>query len=219
MDVRSDDAVLGWLTPSARRFVCSHGARTKPRRLDQFREAWLGHGIPAEAVNRAVEFQSLWGGLVLPPGPFYDGGPKYFDVGGFECSESGEWLFEVGPSRTAVPYGFVIGPDGAFGIADSRWVPLHRSIEGWIEALSLAHDAFEYAEQVTRYTNACVETIDLTDLETVEVVGGVTDRWWRGDGVLVASCSGEAEAFDAPQSRVALRFTGDLDWLAGRGVR
>ncbi|MEU5156620.1 hypothetical protein [Glycomyces sp. NPDC021274] len=169
-------------------------------------------------MDRAVAIQRLWGGLVLPPGPFYDGGARYFDVGGFERSESGEWLFEIGPSRTAVPYGFMIGPEGAFGIATTRWVPLHGTIEGWIESVSLAHDAFVYAERVTRYTGTRVETIDFTELEPIEVIAGITDRWWRGDDVLVARSSGEAEAFDAPQSRVALRFTGDLNWLANRGV-
>jgi hypothetical protein len=218
MDVRTDDAVLGRLTPSARSFVCSQGVRMEPRLLEQHREAWIGHGVPVEVVDRAVEFQRLWGGLVQPPGPFYDGGPRYFDVGGFERSEDGEWLFEVGPSRTAVPYGFMIGPGGAFGIATTRRVPLHGTIEGWIESLSLAHDAFVYAERITRYTGVRVETIDFTELEPIEVVAGVTDSWWRGDGVLVACSSGEAEALDAPQSRVALRFTGDLNWLANRGV-
>jgi hypothetical protein len=136
-----------------------------------------------------------------------------------ECTESGEWLFEVGPPATAVPYWFMIGPDGAFGISESRWVPLHGTFEGWIESLALAYDAFMYSEQVTRYSNVRVETIDFTDLEPIEVVEGITDTWWRGKGVLVACCSGEARAFDAPQSRMALRFTGDLDWLADRGVR
>lgn len=218
IDVRSDDAALGRLTPSARSFVYSHGVRTEPRLLDQYREDWIGHGIPVDVVDRAVAIQRLWGGLVLPPGPFYDGGARYFDVGGFERSESGEWLFEIGPSRTAVPYGFMIGPEGAFGIATTRWVPLHGTIEGWIESVSLAHDAFVYAERVTRYTGTRVETIDFTELEPIEVIAGITDRWWRGDDVLVARSSGEAEAFDAPQSRVALRFTGDLNWLANRGV-
>jgi hypothetical protein len=213
MDVRSDDAVLGRLSPHARGFVYSHGVRTEARRLEQYREGWVEHGIPSAVVERALEFQDLWGGLVLPPGPFYDGGPKYFDVGVFERSERGEWMFEVGPSRAAVPYGFMFGPEGAFGIATTRWVPLHGTIEGWIESLALAHDAFTYAERVTRYSGARVESVDFTALEPVEVVGGITDNWWRGDGVLVACCSGEAEAFDAPQSLVALEFTGDLDWL------
>jgi hypothetical protein len=217
MNVRQDDEVLGRLPPRARGFVYSNGVRTRPRRLDRYREDWISAGVPSEVADRAIEFQRLWGGLALPPGPFYDGGPKYFEVGDFERAETGEWLFEVGPSRTAVPYGFMIGPDGAFGIAATRWVALHTSIEGWIGSLSLAHDAFAYAEQVTRFTNNRVDAIDFTGFDRVEEVEGLVDTWWRGDGVLLASCSGEAEAFEAPQTREVLRYTGVPGWLLDRG--
>jgi hypothetical protein len=217
MDVRQDDEVLARLSPSARGFVYTQGVRSNPRQLDGYREDWINSGVPSEVVDRAIEFQRLWGGLALPPGPFYDGGPKYFEVGGFERAETGEWLFEVGPSRTAVPYGFMIGPDGAFGIATTRWVPLHASIEGWIRSLSLAYGAFTYAEQVTWFTSSRVDSIDFAGFDRIEEVEGLVDTWWRGDGVLLASCSGEAEAFDAPQSRVVLRYTGIPGWLLDRG--
>ena len=217
MHVRQDDEALDRLAPSARSFVYSNGVRTSPRELDRYRVDWIEGGAPSELVDRAIEFQRLWGGLALPPGPFYDGGPKYFEVGGFERAETGEWLFEVGPSRTALPYGFMIGPDGAFGIATTRWVALHASIEGWIGSLSLAHDAFTHAEQVTRFRSSRVESIDFTGLDRVEGTEGLVDTWWRGDEVLLASCSGEAEAFEAPQTREVLRYTGVPGWLLDRG--
>src|SRR5690348_3224833 len=47
------------------------------------------------------------------------------------------WWFEAGLQRTAVPYSFMIGPAGEFGIHAQRWVPLHASIEGWVESLAL----------------------------------------------------------------------------------
>jgi hypothetical protein len=78
--------------------------------------------------------------------------PKYFDAVGLARAETGEWLIEIGPSTTAVPYGFMIGPDGAFGIAATRWVPLHASIEVWIASLALAHEAFADAGQITRFS-------------------------------------------------------------------
>ncbi|GAA1686941.1 hypothetical protein GCM10009830_38070 [Glycomyces endophyticus] len=214
MDVRSDDEVLDRLTRRARDFVYSFGVRTEPRRLDL--AGWVDAGVPS---GRALEFQRLWGGLVLPPGPFHDGGPKYFDVVDLVRADTGEWLIEIGPSTTAVPYGFVIGPDGAFGIVATGWVPLHASIEGWIESLALSHDAFTFAQQITRFTNTAVDSVDLAGLDRVEEVEGVTDTWWCGGGVLVACSSGEAEAFDAPQTRQVLRYTGVPDWVPGRGSR
>jgi hypothetical protein len=36
--------------------------------------------IPAAEIDRAVAFQRRWGGLVLPPAPQYDGGPRYFGI-------------------------------------------------------------------------------------------------------------------------------------------
>lgn len=219
MDVRPDDEALERLSPRALSFVRSYGVRLAPRRLDRYREGWGGAGVPSEVIDRALEFQRLWGGLVLPSAPFYDGGPKYFDVIDPVQAETGEWLIEIGPPTTAVPYGFMIGPDGAFGIATTRWVPLHASVEGWIESLALSHDAFVYAENITRFTNAAVDSIDLAGLDRVEEVEGVADTWWRGDGVLIACCFGETEAFDAPQSREVLQYTGVPEWLPGRGAR
>ncbi|GAA2170252.1 hypothetical protein [Glycomyces lechevalierae] len=69
-----------------------------------------------------------------------------------------------------VAYGFMIGPDGAFGIAEVRWAALHASIEGWIGSLALAHGAFTYAEQVTKFTSSRVDSVDFTGLDRVEEV-------------------------------------------------
>ncbi|GID33399.1 hypothetical protein Abr02nite_83820 [Paractinoplanes brasiliensis] len=118
-------------------------------------------GIPAAEIDRTVAFQRRWGGLVLPPAPQYDGGPRYFqadtpDSSPTEAADGSPvpgWWFEAGPQRTAVPYSFMIGPTDEFGIHDGRrWVPLHASIEGWIESLALAHHAANWAKQITKVT-------------------------------------------------------------------
>jgi hypothetical protein len=78
------------------------------------------------------------------------------------------WYFEAGPQRCAVPYAFLIGPDDSFGIAggdDDRWIPLHASIEGWIESLALAYAAADIADTVTRLTGRAVDEIDLTAMQ------------------------------------------------------
>lgn len=62
----------------------------------------------------------------------------------------GGWWFEAGPQRAALPYSYLIGPDGSFGLAGDTWVPLHAAIEGWIESLALAYAAQYTADTVTR---------------------------------------------------------------------
>ncbi|MFG2326872.1 hypothetical protein [Streptomyces sp. NPDC048568] len=73
---------------------------------------------PAAEIERATAFQDRWGGLALPPAPFYEGGPRILNA---DCSR--------------------IGPDGASGIDAYRWTPLHASTE---EAVSL--DALQCLE-------------------------------------------------------------------------
>ncbi|GAA3780621.1 hypothetical protein GCM10022206_19520 [Streptomyces chiangmaiensis] len=92
-------------------------------------------------VDRMALYQERWGGLLLPPASQHDGGPKYFDPDSPEGSSSeGRW-FEAGMQRTAVPYSFMIGPAGEFGIYADHWAPLHATVEGWVEALALAGSA------------------------------------------------------------------------------
>ncbi|MET7752349.1 hypothetical protein [Micromonospora sp. NPDC005367] len=128
------------------------------------------------------------------------------------------WFFEAGPQRTAVPYAFLIGPDGTFGIAggdDGQWVPLHRSIDGWVEALALAYAAMDVADTVTRLTGSAVDQLDLTAMQPVAEVGGITNGWWYRPGLLAAVYSGESELFARPAYRTAYLYAGDIDeqWL------
>ncbi len=107
-------------------------------------------------------------------------------------------------------YGFMIGPAGEFGIDGARWVPLHASIEGWIESVALAYHASNRAEQITTIRGEAVDMLALHDFEPVTEVRGLADTWWRGPDSLVAIYTGEAECFGAPKFRVARIYT-DLD--------
>ncbi|MEV4822574.1 hypothetical protein [Micromonospora sp. NPDC049274] len=135
-----------------------------------------------------------------------------------DCCAPQGWFFEAGPQRTAVPYAFLIGPDGTFGIAggdDGQWVALHRSIDGWVEALALAYTAMDVADTVTRLTGSAVDQLDLTAMQPVAEVGGITNGWWYRPGLLVAVYSGESELFAGPAYRTAYLYAGNVDeqWL------
>ncbi|GAA4887897.1 hypothetical protein GCM10023237_01390 [Streptomyces coeruleoprunus] len=60
------------LSRSARSFVEVHGIRVPPQDLRRHREVWIAYGIPAAEADRAAAFQNRWGGLALPPAPFYE---------------------------------------------------------------------------------------------------------------------------------------------------
>ncbi|HEY6791832.1 MAG TPA: hypothetical protein VI365_31400 [Trebonia sp.] len=88
-----------------------------------------------------------------------------------------------GDQRCSVPFCFLIGPGGEFGIrgAGGCWVPLHASVEGWVESVALAHHASLFARQVTRLSGVAVEELDLGTLEPVPLVAGMTDVGVRVD--------------------------------------
>ncbi|CAM5698030.1 hypothetical protein SCALM49S_03552 [Streptomyces californicus] len=110
-------------------------------------------------------FEERWGGLVLPPASRYEGGPKYFATDVPEGSASEGWSFEAGVQRSAVPYGFRIGPSGEFGISTDLWVPLHADVEGWVEALALTRHASRWARQITTVTGDDVDDVVLDGFE------------------------------------------------------
>ncbi|MFB7719514.1 hypothetical protein [Nocardia sp. NPDC056100] len=158
-------------------------------------------------------YQNTWGGLHLPPAPMYDGGPHYFQPDSPE-SDSAGWWFEAGPQRTAVPFTFMIGPSGEFGIQaeGARWAALHSTIEGWVEALALADHASVCARRITRLMGDEVDGVDLDDYESVLEVMGLADTWWRGPDSLVALYTGEAKGLDFPGARVAVIYSGLDEW-------
>ncbi len=114
--------------------------------------------------------------------------------------------------RTAVPYSFMIGPDGEFGVYGDRWVPLHAAVEGWVESVALAYHASMWAKKILKVTADEVEAIRLEGHEPVHEVAGLADTWWRGSDSLVAIYRGEAECLAAPACRTAFVYTGLDHW-------
>ncbi len=161
----------------------------------------------------------MWGGIALPPSPHYDGGPSSFSADVPERLEAEGWWFGAGLQRTALPYAFMIGHEGEFGIHADTWVPLHARIEGWVESVALADHARRYARTTTTVTGEAVETLQLEGFEPVLEVAGRADSWWRGADSLVAVYRGEAECMSAPQCRTATVYSGLDEWgLKGLGA-
>jgi len=189
--------------------VTVHGVWLEPFALNDLPQAWSDAGIPAQVIERAVDYHTRWGGLALPPAPGYDGGPRFLQSDTPEQSPTApDWHFDAGSSRTAVPYSFMIGPDGSFGIRFDRWVRLHSGIEGWIESLALTYAVRDVATRTTKVIGDAVDTLDLTSLEAVPEVCGVTDTWWLGPDSAIAIYRGEAELFQRPDYRAAYVYSG-----------
>ncbi|MFE5682687.1 hypothetical protein [Streptomyces sp. NPDC056512] len=219
MNLNLINDVPGGLTRRARSFVAEHGIRVDARSVEQHKQWWLDRDIPADVVDRMAAFQEHWGGLLLPPASQYDGGPKYFEADSPEGTSSEGWWFEAGTQRTAVPYSFMIGPAGEFGIHANQWAPLHATVEGWIEALALAHHASMWAKQITKITGDDVDGLELDAMEPVPEAQGIADTWWRGTDSLVAIYTGEARCLSFPRGRTALIYSGLDEWGLYGGVR
>ncbi len=212
------------LSRRARSFVDVHGVWLDAPPVSQFRGAWQKAQVPDEVIDRAEAYQARWGGLVLPSAPGIPedaAGPRMLSVDTPEWEDTFApkgWLFEAGPQRTAVPYSFLIGPDGTIGIAggdDGQWIPLYCSIDGWVEALALAWAAMDIADTVTRLTGSAVDQLDLNTMQPVAEVGGITNGWWYRPGLLVAVYAGESALFARPDYRTAYLYAGNIDeqWL------
>ncbi|MFI9401414.1 hypothetical protein [Nocardia sp. NPDC052316] len=196
------------LTSRAERFIATNCVRCEAVSLEQYRDQLLEMGISATHIDRAVDFQRRWGGLVLPPSLEYEGGPKMLLAEiPVDALERAGW-FDAGAERVSMAYGFMIGPTGEFGIDGTRWVPLHASVEGWIESVALAHHASNRAAQITTIKGDAIDGLALHDFEPVTEVRGLADTWWRGPDSLVAIYTGEAECFGAQKFRVARVYTG-----------
>ncbi|GIJ43990.1 hypothetical protein Val02_08760 [Virgisporangium aliadipatigenens] len=208
------------LSRRATTFVSMHGVRAEPADAEAHRAGWRELGVPDAEIDRAVAFQRRWGGLVLPPGPLHDDGPRYFEVDTPEeysverwdgPTVRGWWL-EAGVQRSAVPYSFVIGPDGAYGVLADRWVPLHESVEGWIESLALTYHATAWARRITKVTGATPEEFGLDGFAPVAEVRGMGDTWWRGADSLVAVHLERTVCLGGPATFTAWTYSGLDEW-------
>ncbi|MGW6951779.1 hypothetical protein [Streptomyces xanthophaeus] len=197
------------ITQRAGYFISVHGHWLAQSDLEQYRAPWAEQGIPDTQIDRIIAYQRVWGGLALPPSPHYDGGPRTLsgDVEGPDPN-----YFWAGDQRTALPYSFMIGPRGEFGLHAGTWAPLHASVEGWVEALALADHARRCAHATTTLTGDAVDSLDLSAFEEVPEVAGLADTWWRGADSLIAVYHGEAEVLHAPRCRTATIYSGLDSW-------
>ncbi len=200
------------LSRRARSFASVHGLRLESLGVEQYRGAWSESGIPESVVDRVVAFEERWGGVVLPPAPVYEGGPTRFCPDRPETAPSDGWWFWAGDQRTSVAYSFMIGPRGEFGLGTSRWVPLHASVDGWVESVALAHHAAMWAKRITKVGGDDVDALELGSCEPVPEVEGLADQWWRGEDSLIAVHTGQAEFFSRPDCRTAVVYSGLDSW-------
>ncbi|WP_066953614.1 hypothetical protein [Streptomyces lushanensis] len=200
------------LTRRAKTFVESEGICVARQDIERHRDAWIKHGVPAAEIDRAVAFEARWGGLAMPPAPFYESGPRILGADVPEGSATEGWWIPAGDCRYSMAYGFMIGPGGEFGIHGYHWAPLHASTEGWVESLALASHARRWAKTITRITGKAVDSLDLKGYEPVPEVRGLTDTWWRGKDSLIALYRGEAVGMDAPGCLEAHVYGGLDKW-------
>ncbi|MGW5580826.1 hypothetical protein [Micromonospora chokoriensis] len=173
---------------------------------------WLNHGIPDAVVDRMAAFEATWGGLLLPPAPHYEGGPKVFRSDNPEVDSAGDWWFDAGDQRASVPYGFFISPRGEFGIEDGRRrVVLHESVAGWVESLALVYRAGRWASEITTVRGTAVDRLDLSDLQPFPEVAGAADTWWRSGEKVIATYRGRAHLFNDPELQVATVYDGIVE--------
>lgn len=192
----------------ARTFVEIHGVRLDPNPLERYRRRWRKAGVPDAQIDRAVEFEARWGGLVLPPAPHYEGGPGILGGDLPEGSADEGWWFPAGVARYSMAYGFMIGPSNEFGIHSDEWTPLHGSVEGWVESLALAYHAAYFATSIRRLRGAAVDGLDLNGYKKIAEVDGLADTWWQGPDSLIAIYGGEAACLSKPVYRTAVIYSG-----------
>lgn len=63
------------ITLRARYFIRAHGHWADHADIEQYRARWTEHSIPTAQIDRVASYERVWGGLILPPSPHYDGGP------------------------------------------------------------------------------------------------------------------------------------------------
>ncbi len=189
------------LSLRARRFLATRATRQEVFSPHQHREHWRSQGLAEDLVERLAGFHDRWGGLTLPPTRYYEGGPVCLDADLPALVDGLGWCIEAGDPRSSVPFGFYLDGAGSFGVAGERFVALHESLEGWIEACAL-EDAAAGWDLVARRSGDVRELLTtwvprVGPLTPVAEVRGVADSWWRGDGVMLWICSGEARLYAA----------------------
>ena len=200
------------LSLRARRFLAARGVRGAAPSAEEHRAHWRSYQVPEAGIELAASFQERWGGLVLPETAHYEGGPACLSADMPTLLDGLGWCIAAGSPRSSAPFGFYVDELGRFGVSWTQRVPLHESVEGWVEACALEHATAGW-DLIARRTGP-VEELTTTwvprvgPLTPVPEVRGLADTWLRGDGVMVWVCSGEfrlfGEASDAPAAEAVL---------------
>jgi hypothetical protein len=188
------------LSLRARRFLAARATRREALSPDRHREHWRAQHLPEPVVELCASFQERWGGLSLPPTTHYDGGPTCLAADRPRQVDGLGWCLEAGQARAPVPYGFYVDEAGRYGVEWKWQVPLHETVEGWVEACAL-EDAAGGWDLVARSTGQVNELLttwlpQVGPLAPLPEVRGIADTWWQGDGVIVRICSGLAQLYD-----------------------
>jgi hypothetical protein len=91
VDLNLFNDVPDGLTRRPRSFVRAHGVKVDIRPVEEHRQRWLERDVPAAVIDRMARYEERWGGLVPPPSPQYDGGPRYLEAGSPEGGLSDTW--------------------------------------------------------------------------------------------------------------------------------
>jgi hypothetical protein len=217
--------VLGRLTPRAADLIATRGSWTDHALLPGWERRLRDEGMPEADARAAEEFNRAWGGLHLPAGFESDGGPSalgFFDGLPGESFGQVGWWFECGAQRFSVPYAFAISPDGAFGLAEFRWVPLFCDFESWVESVALWLSLTEHATEVRVVEGSEVNEIDLTGTTAVAEIRGCAVKWMasadrvvvidRGFSLLWGDRYAKAAVFE---HHAVARDVGLTNWLSG----
>jgi hypothetical protein len=209
----------GVLSRRALSFVRAHGQRVAGNRVQRSAAHWIEQGFDEALVLRAVEYEQRWGDLYLPPSMLFNGGPKYLGPDLLVGSWSDGGYLEAGPARFSVFYDFLLGPDGAFGVGDTEFVPLYASVEGWIESLALEYQVRGVAKETRKLRGPEVSSLDLSAMSFFPKVSGLSESWLMDAERVVFVSRGISFISGHPDDLVAIVYSGIPDREASLGFR
>ncbi|WP_430497604.1 hypothetical protein ACQRWP_22895 [Micromonospora trifolii] len=213
------DLPEGALSRRALSFVRAHGQRVTSNRVQRSAAHWIEQGFDEGLVLRAVDYERRWGDLYLPPSILFNGGPQYLgpDLLAGHWSDGG--YLEAGPARYSVFYDFLLGPDGAFGVGDTEFIPLYASVEGWIESLALEYEIRGVAKEIRKLRGSEVSSLDLLSMPSFPGVSGHSESWLMDAERVVLVSRGICLISGHPDDLVAIVYSGIPDREASLGMR
>jgi hypothetical protein len=210
-----DDA----LSRRALTFVQAHGERVTSNRAQRSADQWVEQGFDEVLVLRAVAYERRWGDLYLPPSMLFNGGPKYLGPDLLAGNWSDGGFIEAGSARFSVFYDFLLGPDGAFGVGGTEFIPLYASVEEWIESLALEYGVRRVAKEIRKLNGSEVLSLDLSAMLPFPGVSGLSESWFIDAERVVFVSRGISLISGHPEDLVAIVYSDIPDREASLGMR